>query len=232
MSGSDKISYRVRYSERARRCRVQVTPEGVVLVVPHAMPLERAKIFLISQLDWIQRHLTRQAEVADELPPGTLLYHGVPTPLRLMETAITRPRALRDEYGFTVFHPTGNREAVASTVERLLRTEAVTTLSREVSIEAKRTGLSPASLSIRNQRSRWGSCAHHGHISLNWRLLMATPEARRYVIIHELAHLEEANHGPRFWVLVERWFPAWRRERAWLRRYGTLLHRPVAACLP
>jgi predicted metal-dependent hydrolase len=80
-------------------------------------------------------------------------------------------------------------------------------------------------LTVRDQASRWGSCSASGALSFSWRLILAPREVLEYVAVHEVAHLVEMNHGPRFWSLVDRYFPERRRARSWLRRHGPQLHR-------
>jgi len=76
---------------------------------------------------------------------------------------------------------------------------------------------------VRNQRSRWGSCSASGTISLNWRLIQTPDSVRDYIIHHELVHLQEMNHSPRFWTRVEQSYPAWRDAERWLKQNGSLL---------
>ena len=78
-------------------------------------------------------------------------------------------------------------------------------------------------VSIRNQRSRWGSCGRDGHICLNWRLVLMPPAVRDYVLIHELMHLRRMDHSPAYWRLVEKALPDYRTPREWLRRHGPSL---------
>jgi len=88
---------------------------------------------------------------------------------------------------------------------------------------AAQHGLTVGPVSIRNQRSRWGSCSQNGAISLNYRLVLMPPAVADYVLIHELMHLQQQNHGPRFWRLVERACPDYRESERWLRRNGRAL---------
>ena len=83
---------------------------------------------------------------------------------------------------------------------------------------------------FRDQRTRWGSCSSRGTLSFNWRLALAPLEVLDYVVVHELCHLREANHSPRFWRLVGERRPGWREQRAWLREHGAelLAFRPAA----
>jgi predicted metal-dependent hydrolase len=89
-------------------------------------------------------------------------------------------------------------------------------LSALVRVEVKQ-------VTVRNQRSRWGSCSAGGTISLNWRLVQTPEFVRDYIIHHELMHLREMNHSDRFWARVEEVCPAWREAERWIKRNGSLL---------
>ncbi len=84
-------------------------------------------------------------------------------------------------------------------------------------------GVAPRAIRIGNQKTLWGSCSARGVISLNWRLLAAPRPIFEYVVVHELCHLRERNHGPRFWRLVGNVLPDYRERRAWPRRHGVAL---------
>ncbi|HEY7188503.1 MAG TPA: SprT family zinc-dependent metalloprotease [Vicinamibacterales bacterium] len=84
-------------------------------------------------------------------------------------------------------------------------------------------GLTVARVSIRNQRTRWGSCGRDGHVSLNWRLILMPPEVRDYVLVHELMHLRRLDHSRAYWRLVAAACPGYREARQWLRTHGPSL---------
>jgi predicted metal-dependent hydrolase len=88
---------------------------------------------------------------------------------------------------------------------------------------AARHGLVVTRVSVRNQRSRWGSCGRDGHICLNWRLVLMPPSVRDYVLVHELMHLRRMDHSPAYWRLVADACPGYREARDWLRRHGPSL---------
>jgi predicted metal-dependent hydrolase len=96
--------------------------------------------------------------------------------------------------------------------------------------EASALGVSYGRVEIRNQRTRWGSCSSSGTLSFNWRLALAPFDVLDYVVVHELCHLLEPNHSPRFWKLVASRRPRWRRQRDWLTAHGPelLAFRPAA----
>ena len=108
-------------------------------------------------------------------------------------------------------------------VDRELRAKAAQDLPPQLLALAARYGLTVKRVTIRNQRSRWGSCSHRGHITLNFRLMLMPPEVREYILIHELMHLKQANHSIRFWRLVEAACPGFREAERWLKTHGPSL---------
>jgi len=107
--------------------------------------------------------------------------------------------------------------------ERVLRQQARRELPARLLELAARDGLAVTRVSVRNQRSRWGSCGRDGHICLNWRLVLMPPSVRDYVLVHELMHLRRMDHSPAYWRLVADACPGYRAARDWLRRYGPSL---------
>jgi predicted metal-dependent hydrolase len=110
---------------------------------------------------------------------------------------------------------------LAPAVEKALRVQARRELPVRLLELAGAHGLAVTRISIRNQRSRWGSCSRSGHICLNWRLVQMPDAVRDYVMIHELMHLKRMDHSPRFWKLVSEACPTYDEARAWLRVYAT-----------
>ena len=115
------------------------------------------------------------------------------------------------------------RASVPPEREAELRRQAADQLIPRLHELAAQHGLTVGRVSIRNQRSRWGSCSRNGAISLNYRLVLMPPGVADYVLIHELMHLQQQNHGTRFWRLVERACPDYRESERWLRRHGRAL---------
>jgi predicted metal-dependent hydrolase len=108
--------------------------------------------------------------------------------------------------------PTYTREALSN-----LRSRALRELPPRLHALAGHHGLAVSRVSVRNQRSRWGSCSASGHISLNWRLILMPEAVCEYVLIHELMHLRRLDHSPQFWRLVAHACPAYQDARRWLR---------------
>ncbi len=110
--------------------------------------------------------------------------------------------------------------AVSEMEARRAARELVTMVAEE---EAEALGVSFSRIEVRGQRTRWGSCSARGTLSFNWRLVLAPFEVLDYVVVHELCHLREPNHSPRFWRLVAERRPGWRAQRDWLRAHGAEL---------
>ena len=112
------------------------------------------------------------------------------------------------------------RETAAPDAERQWRARATRELPARLLELADAHGLRVNRVSVRNQRWRWGSCSRNGHICLNWRLVRMPPSIRDYVMIHELMHLKQMNHSPKFWKLVARACPDYDAARQWLRDHA------------
>ncbi len=114
-------------------------------------------------------------------------------------------------------------ESPKTAIERFYRRAARVEVSERLDRATALAGVSYRDLSIRGQRTRWASCSSNGHMSFNWRLLLAPSVILDYVVWHEVCHLQILDHSPRFWALVERHWPRYREDRAWLRRHGQTL---------
>lgn len=111
----------------------------------------------------------------------------------------------------------GARKQVLGAIDRWYRREARDRISQVAGIEADRLGLHPEKISIRDQKTRWGSCSTSGTLSFNWRLVVGPHHALRYVVIHELIHIRHHDHSRRFWGALTEALPEWKHSAAWLR---------------
>jgi predicted metal-dependent hydrolase len=213
-----QIPYRVRRSSRARRVRVHVDGQGdVEVVLPARAPAAAAATAMAELRPWVERRLAEVREVRERVQrrAGTVPLLGrtlrvVPEPGRL--------RVARR--GDALLVPEHEPElALERFYRRTARVEVAARLDRAVAA----TGTSYRSLSIRGQRTRWASCSSSGHMSFNWRLLLAPEPVLDYVVWHEVCHLEVLDHSPRFWALLRRRCPHYAEHAAWLRRHGATL---------
>jgi predicted metal-dependent hydrolase len=206
---------RVRRSARARRLRISLCPwRGVELVLPVGCSEARGRRFLEESRSKIERSWSRlrrrHPELFDVHAPSRL---ELPLSGECLDIAY-RPDAprLEEKPGeLCLPHPASDIDATRASLKHWLAARAKTVLPPRVARLAAETGLRPARVQIRDQRSRWGSCSARGTVSLNLRLLFHRPEVVRYLILHELCHLREMNHGPRFKALLASHEPQWQR---------------------
>jgi predicted metal-dependent hydrolase len=209
---------------RARRYILRVLADGRVRVtIPRYGSRREAEAFLRTRLAWIadRRRELQASRVDRRWRPGTLVWwRGVLEPVVVFETDTPETVAVGCADVQVVAAPADDYRGV---LERAMRRIASVELPRELLELARRHDLTVQGVTIRNQRSRWGSCSRDGRIALNWRLLQMPEPVRQYVLLHELMHLREHNHSERFWALVEAVCPWHLDARRWLRHEGLTL---------
>lgn len=221
-----ELEYTVRRSERARRVRVTVEPDGAVEVVLPRRAAEREARAAVSELrPWIERRRRALASARNAVAaaPGTAPYLGEEL-LLVPEPGRTRVHRRGD----VLVVPAGDS---TEALERWYRRAAREEIAPRLDVATAEAGLRYRGLSIRGQRTRWASCSSKGAMSFNWRLLLAPEEILDYVVWHEVCHLGVMDHSPRFWALLERHRPDWREHARWLRRYGPALSLPEPSAL-
>ncbi|HEV2058981.1 MAG TPA: SprT family zinc-dependent metalloprotease, partial [Solirubrobacteraceae bacterium] len=169
---------------------------------------------------WIERRLHAASALRATLAARgpTLPYLGQPLTLTPQDG---RTRAHRTQNNTLLVPADADRAAQA--IERWYRRAAAREIAPRLEEAAAALGTSYTTLSIRGQRTRWGSCSSTGAMSFNWRLLLAPPPVLGYVVWHEACHLRVMDHSPRFWALVRSHCPEYEEQRRWLRRHGATL---------
>jgi predicted metal-dependent hydrolase len=213
-AGARTFPVAIRRHPRARRYVIRLTPGGELrLTVPRGASIAGGLAFAERQHDWIFREWQRLEQHAAAWDSGTeLWYRG------------ERVRLVVDADGVILsghrVKRTDEAVGIRQTVEKFLRKMAEAELpSRLAELVAERR-LSLPRVTVRNQRSRWGSCSTRGSIALNWRLIQMPPAVSDYIILHELAHRRQPNHSARFWREVESLCPSWKESERWLRKNG------------
>lgn len=222
----DAVPVTLRLNPRARRLIVKVNPSTgeVTVVAPSRRALEGALDFARSESDWIGKRLAR-------VPKPVALDLGERIPLRgelhlLVEGERGRAPVWTDEEdGDPVILVSGHAEHAPRRILDFLKRQARKTLEARTAIYAERVGIKPRRITVRDTASRWGSCSAQRCLSFSWRLILAPDFVLDYVVAHEVAHLREMNHSPRFWKLVELLGTDVKRAQRWLSEYGTMLHR-------
>ena len=221
MAASSTGRVLVRESSRARRLTIKVAPQAPLeVVVPVGTGEREIERLLRRHRDWIARK-TAEAERLAARPAlgldraGVAWLHGEALPIELRGGVRSAARLDRGRLAVS-----GPAAQVPAAIERWYRREARLRLTEVTRSEARRLELRPRRLSIRDPRTRWGSCSPDGALSFSWRLLLAPREILDYVVVHELCHLRELNHSPAFWRLLDAARPGWRAEAGWLRDHG------------
>lgn len=217
--GNPAIEVRLRRHARARRMVLRVshlTPTPV-LTLPPGIPLSRARAFLSDQEAWIRGHLAKQSK-------PTVVEDGAVLPFRGGELTIrVAPVARFAHRGTELLVPA--RGPVGPLVAGWMRETARAELVAASQRHAARLGVRIGRITMRDPRSRWGSCSHAADLMYSWRLVMAPPIVFDYVVAHEVAHISELNHSPAFWNVVAGLMPGYAGPRDWLRENGSSLHR-------
>ena len=220
LPGDPPIPLILRRSARARRISLRISQlDGrVTLTMPKRLAQREALQFARSKEGWIRKHLAERGEdIAVGL--GTLLPIGG----RMVEVVPGSGRALR--LGAEEIAVPGPAERVGARLGAYLKEVARDRLAGACDDYAARLGRSYSRITMRDTRSRWGSCTSDGALMFSWRLIMSPPEVLDYVAAHEVAHLAEMNHSPAFWAAVEQIYGPYKDARRWLRNEGNGLHR-------
>ena len=220
-------------SAKARNYRLTLRRDGTaVATIPLRGSQRGAEQFVAQHAEWLERARSRQAvrpRAAEVWVIGAhVLWRGEMTEIRRATFpeapgAIPQPHRPQVCLAADVFRVPGFEGDLRPTLEAHFARLAKIELPARTWELAALTGVEVKLVSVRNQRSRWGSCSANGTISLNWRLVQTPDFVRDYIIYHELMHLREMNHSARFWARVEEVCPGWREAERWLRRNGSLL---------
>jgi len=220
LPGSPPVALTLLHSPRARRVSLRVSGlDGrVTLSVPRGMSEADALDFAQSRAGWLRAQLARQPGCVQVAPGLDLPLEG-----RMLQVAPGEGPAVR--LGADTIHVPGPEARIAARLEGWLKARARDRLAHASDRYAAELGRDYSRITLRDTRSRWGSCSSKAALNYSWRLIMAPPDVLDYVAAHEVAHLVEMNHSPAFWSVVRRLLPDHDGPRKWLRREGATLHR-------
>lgn len=229
------VPVRLRVNSRARRVslRLDLASGEMVATAPNLRQLSTAADFAQQRAEWIRHQLAARPQPLGLVPGQAIEVLG-------------RPCLLAHRPGRAAFHPAADGEPArigvggdparfSNGVIRVLKAEALGFLSERTEVHAAAIGKPLPTVSVADARSRWGSCrpprtrgfgaeCEVGRIRYSWRLILAPYAVADYVAAHEVAHLVEANHSPRFWAVVKDLVGDHRPHREWLREHGARLH--------
>ncbi|MGV6871177.1 M48 family metallopeptidase [Pseudochelatococcus sp. B33] len=223
----EALSVRLRPRPGARRftLRVSMATGEAVLTMPEQSDMAAARRFLDAHAGWIAQRMQR-------VPLRVPFEAGSIVPLRGEPHRIVHWSAVRgsvgaalDAAGQPIITVAGEAPHVPRRVKDFLLGQARRDLSAAVARHTASLGVPARSITLRDTRSRWGSCSAQGRLNFSWRLILAPPMVLDYLAAHEVAHLAELNHSDRFWRLTYRLCPGTDEAEAWLKRHGSSLHR-------
>lgn len=211
-----KIEYQLRVSKR-RTLAIQVKQAQVIVRAPYGCPQRDIDAFLQQKQRWILHHLTVQQEKMQQQADFVLQY-GSQVLLRGVWHTILAHETQCGFVGETVYVPPGlSGEVLRQTLVTFYREQAQQLIPQRVAQYAARMGYLPANVQIGSATTRWGSCSANGSLRFSWRLILASDEVIDYVVVHELAHLQQMNHSPAFWAIVAEFIPEYALRRRALR---------------
>ncbi|GKY86144.1 M48 family metallopeptidase [Sinisalibacter aestuarii] len=221
LDGDPPIELVLNRSSRARRLSLRVSRlDGrVTLTLPRGASRRHALAFAEEKAGWIRRQLAGRPDEARPMPGAVLPYRGVETPI-VTHTA----RAVRHT-GAAIAVPAHDPDRTPARLAAFLKLQARDALAEASARHAAALGRAHGRITLRDTRSRWGSCSSKGDLMYSWRLIMAPAEVLDYVAAHEVAHLAEMNHSPAFWAVVGDLFPGYEAPRRWLHENAPRLHR-------
>jgi predicted metal-dependent hydrolase len=218
--GDPTIHVKIKRSARARRysLRVSNTDGAICLTLPKGASLSEAARFAREQEGWMRKHLAKQLKPLSVEFGGTVLFDGE---YRQIEPG--QGRAVRFQDG--VLYVPGSSDKLPAKLRAYFKAMARERMVAASSHYADLLGKPIGRVSLRDTRSRWGSCTSQGNLMYSWRLIMAPRNVQAYVAAHEVCHLVEMNHSTAYWTLVAGIFPDYQIQRNWLKKNGVILHR-------
>ncbi len=231
------LSVVLRRNPRSRRLTLRLSRPGKppVITAPPATRTADAVRFLERHRGWLEERLEARPDLVPFVDGALVPLRGIPHRIAhrpgkrgtvWMEVGPAGPAGLTgpDETGTPLICVAGDAAHLARRLTDRLKREAKADLSAAVARHAATLERRVARIAVRDTASRWGSCSTSGTLSFSWRLVLAPPDILDYVAAHEVAHLVEMNHSPRFWRVVARLCPDFETARDWLRREGATLH--------
>ncbi|MFH1382126.1 MAG: SprT family zinc-dependent metalloprotease [Chloroflexota bacterium] len=233
--GDRVVAYRVKRSARARHLRLEMRPEsGLTVIIPRSGSLRHVSDILKAKQGWILTNLAKYDRtpkpVVREIKAGDAVPYLGQKLMVLMEASCGKASCVRLEQGKLIASTASVPVKLNMLLEQWYRAQAGRLIMQKVEEWSSRLDIKHNGITVRGQKTRWGSCSRQGKLSFNWRLLMAPEPVIDYVVVHELTHLKEMNHSKRFWQAVAKHCPEWRELKKWLRAHEAELAAEL--CLP
>ncbi|MEW5815523.1 MAG: SprT family zinc-dependent metalloprotease [Spirochaetota bacterium] len=228
----DNIPFCLKRRKNQKNVNLKISLEGRLIVsAPFKTELSRIFDILQGKETWILKHLNKTRKKIHALNPlETILFNGRQYRVkRIMAGKREKIKILAAEGVIHIKSFSKDENKLASILEKGLKLEAKKKLPTRLESLSKVTGIPYSRISIRNQRTRWGSSSGRGNISLNWRIIMTPPEVQDYLLLHELAHQAVHSHSKRYWCKVKALCPDYKKYDKWLKEHARLMYtfRPL-----
>jgi predicted metal-dependent hydrolase len=210
------IFYKPIISKKAKYLRLQINTTGELeVIIPYRSNQKEAEKFILKKINWINKHLAKSPA---EIKP--LLFGNEIKIKQHFDLFCVKHKFIFRNKELFITSPSGSVESLTYLYNIWLKHAAKKYISERVKHLSERTGFICSRISIRGQKTRWGSCSTKGRLSFNFKLIRYRKEVIDYVILHELCHLKEMNHSKRFWMLVEKFCPDYENLKRELKRNG------------
>lgn len=219
------VALRRRPTAKRITLRVSNATGEVVLTIPERTDLTVAQRFATDHGNWIANRLAKVPALVLFEPGALVPLRGVPHRIVHWSSLRERTRATTGANGEPIIAVSGELPHVSRRVHDFLEAEARRDFNEAVKRHTAALGIAAKRITVRDTKSRWGSCSARGALSFSWRLIMAPPFVLDYLAAHEVAHLRELNHSHRFWAITHDLCARTDEAEDWLRIYGSALHR-------
>ncbi|HEY9766832.1 MAG TPA: SprT family zinc-dependent metalloprotease, partial [Chroococcales cyanobacterium] len=223
--GATQIPYEVRYSEKAKRKRIIVTPSIVEVIVPLGVTMEDTAAFVHNKRRWVYDETEKMSEQTLPTPQRFMSGSKVPYRGRMMKLLVmeadVEETTIEYRSGFNVQVPDGLESSekdnlIQRVFEQWFRDRLWQDADAFVRRYGPKLGVEPKGIRIKEQKHLWASCGKDGVINLNRHLITLPKPILEYTVVHELCHLKHRNHSPEFWSLVRSLLPDYERRKKWL----------------
>ncbi len=218
------VAVKRRASARRMTLRISQASGEITLTLPERADFGDGRRFAERHGGWIAARLAKRPQAVPFAPGASIPLRGAPH--RIVHWSKVRgvTRVTADADGEPIIAVSGEAAHVARRILDFLRRQALADLEAAVARHTAALGIPARKITIRDTKSRWGSCSSNGSLNFSWRLILAPPLVLDYLAAHEVAHLKEMNHSHRFWALTHRLCPRTPEAEAWLKRHGAGLH--------
>ncbi|WP_375327403.1 M48 family metallopeptidase [Candidatus Tisiphia endosymbiont of Nemotelus uliginosus] len=210
------IQVPIRYSNKAKNIAIRISNKGPELVLPDRN-LNAGYNFLLKKEEWVRKKLQKFSKI--EIDPYTIPILGETYSLQMIKSLCNKV-----EINQNIIQVYSILARYNNILINFLQKKLLVEVNSAATILSQQYNLKFSKIKLINNSSKWGSCNSRGVLSFNWRLVFAPKEVLEYVIVHEMCHIIEMNHSPRFWALVGRIYPNYKAAKVWLKQYGFMLY--------